>query len=183
MTDRKPESSLPATADQFRDNTAVIELITAVVKRHGTKFHEIWLTADPKNAELFRLKTCQAYVHFSSNKRSSSDIRVWPPVVESTTARNPQNTLAQMPAEVLYKIATYLDDVGFVCLRNTCARIRGSINIEGAIEFGAFQRYLLRGLLGLNDVMTSAGLFCEACTETSLKSYPDKLPDIRSLKK
>ena len=116
-------------------------------------------------------------------KKDSTDVLVWPPPTDNPKrAKNKVNTLTQLPSEILYKIASHLDDVGFVCLRNTCTRLRASLAIETTIGFTPVQRYLLRGLYSLNGVMNPTKFFCATCTERSFYSCPDQRPPIATLR-
>ena len=169
------------------------DLIAGVVKTYGPNIQEIWVTEVREGAKIVNLATGPVYVHFScpgtyvalpgAKSKNPTLAPVWPPPIEQLMqdAKKP-GLLAQLPPEILYKIASYLDDVGFVCLRNTCMHSRDSLAIESTVQLKPVQRYLLRGLCGLSGVMKPTGFFCATCTKRSLMSYGDKRPTIAALR-
>lgn len=169
------------------------EVVAATVKKCGSNMQEIWVTDVRQGTKRLDLSTGPVYGYvkrsgtevfpWGTKNKDSTDVLVWPPPTDNPKrAKNEENTLAQLPSEILYKIASHLDDVGLVCLRNTCTRLRASLAIEATIEFNPVQRYLLRGLYSLNGVMNPTKFFCATCTERSFYSYPDQHPAIATLR-
>ena len=184
----KPAQETPASKPWKLD-----EVIAATVKTCGSNIQEIWVTDVPQGTMKLDLSTGPVYGYVKHSgtdvfqlgpkNKNLTNVLVWPPPTDNPKrAKNKENTLGQLPPEILYKIASRLDDVGFVCLRNTCTRLRASLAIETTIEFTPVQRYLLRGLYSLNGVMNPTKFFCATCTERSFYSYPDQRPAIATLR-
>ena len=90
--------------------------------------------------------------------------------------------LSRLPSEILYKITTYMDDVGFVCLRNTHRRLRSNLDID-SLSVKASGKYIIRGLMGLHGIPNPATSFCPKCTERSKywRRYPDEKPTFSAI--
>ena len=90
--------------------------------------------------------------------------------------------LSRLPSEILYKITTYLDDVGFVCLRNTHRRLRSNLDID-SLSVKASGKYIIRGLMGLHGIPNPTTSFCPKCTERSRywRRYPDEKPTFSAI--
>ncbi|KAL9632292.1 MAG: hypothetical protein Q9164_005406 [Protoblastenia rupestris] len=104
-----------------------------------------------------------------------------PPSLEPAVPR--QDMLTHLPSEIMYKITSFLDDVGFVCLKNTHPRLRSSLAIDH-LSINACKKYIIRGLMGLHGIPNPSTAFCSYCTMHSeyWTHYPDQNPSISAIK-
>ena len=109
-------------------------------------------------------------------------VQLWPQKSSASLpieASKTKGLLTEAPAEVLCRIADFLDDVGFVCLRNSHPRLRTVLTID-SLSITPVEKYVIRGLMGLHGIADPAASFCERRTLNSdyWKYYPDTKPGI-----
>lgn len=71
-------------------------------------------------------------------------VQLWPMVEDSKSSRKVEgrDLLSTAPPEIIYKIANLLDDVGYVCLRNTHRRLRSVLSID-SLSIKPAQKYIM----------------------------------------
>ena len=104
-----------------------------------------------------------------------------PPQEELPSAKD---TITTLPSELLYKITTFMDDVGFVCFRNAHPRLRAMLSID-LLSISPSGKYIIRGIMGLHGVPSPVHHFCPHCTILSWHwmKYPDQKPSMDAIKR
>ena len=91
--------------------------------------------------------------------------------------------ITTLPSELVYKIATFMDDVGFVCFRNAHPRLRDVLSID-QLSITPCGKYIIRGIMGLHNIPNPVIRFCPQCTMQSSHwiKYPDRKPSMAAIK-